>query len=46
VANSGNASLGPSDSQNYTVSYIVNIPASQASGLYTTTLTYVCTATF
>jgi hypothetical protein len=38
--------LAPSDSQIYTVSYIVNVPGSQAAGTYTTTLTYICTATF
>ena len=46
VANSGNASLGPSDAQHYTVSYIVDVPGSQPAGTYTTTLTYICTATF
>jgi hypothetical protein len=46
IANSGNASLGPTDAQNYTVSYIANVPASQAAGAYTSTLTYICTATF
>lgn len=46
VANSGNPSLGPTNSQIYTVSYIVNVPGGQPVGTYTTTLTYVCTATF
>ena len=46
VANSGNASLGPTNAQIYTVSYIVNVPGGQPVGTYTTTLTYVCTATF
>ena len=46
VANSGNASLGPTDAQNYTVSYIANVPASQVAGSYSTTLTYICTATY
>lgn len=49
VAASDNALEGTnvaSDSQIYTVSYIVNVPGSQAAGTYTTTLTYVCTATF
>ena len=36
----------PSDSQIYTVSYIANVPGSQPAGTYTTTLTYICTATF
>lgn len=46
VADSGNTSLGPSDAQIYTVSYIVNVPGSQPAGNYTTTLTYICTPTF
>lgn len=39
-------SSGPSDSQIYTVSYIVNANGAQPVGTYQTTLTYVCTATF
>ncbi len=35
-----------SDAQNYTVSYIVNVNGSLAAGVYTTTLSYICTATF
>lgn len=35
-----------SDAQNYTVSYIVNVNGSLAAGTYTTTLSYICTATF
>jgi hypothetical protein len=46
VANSGNAVLGPTNAQIYTVSYIVNVPGSQPAGTYTTTLTYVCTPTY
>jgi hypothetical protein len=46
VANSGNAVLGGSDAQIFTVSYIVNVPGSQPAGTYTTTLTYICTPTF
>lgn len=46
VANSGNAVLGPTNAQIYTVAYIVNVPGGQPVGTYTTTLTYVCTATF
>ncbi|HUC19879.1 MAG TPA: hypothetical protein VMR98_00070, partial [Candidatus Polarisedimenticolaceae bacterium] len=30
----------------YTVAYLANISAAQASGAYSTTLTYICTATF
>ncbi len=43
VANSN--SLG-TDAQVFTVSYIVNVPGSQPAGTYTTTLTYICTATY
>lgn len=43
VANS--ASNG-TDAQIFTASYIVNVPGSQPAGTYTTTLTYICTATF
>ena len=46
VANSYNAVAGATDAQIYTVSYIVNVPGSQAAGTYTTTLTYICTPTF
>ncbi|HEX7260069.1 MAG TPA: hypothetical protein VF272_04030, partial [Candidatus Saccharimonadia bacterium] len=30
----------------FTVSYLANIPANQTAGAYSTTLTYICTATF
>ncbi len=30
----------------YTVSYLANIPSNQTAGSYSTTLTYICTATF
>jgi hypothetical protein len=46
VANSANGGAGATDAQIYTVSYIVNVPGSQAAGTYTTTLTYICTPTF
>ena len=46
VANSANGGAGASDAQIFTVSYVVNVPGSQAAGTYTTTLTYVCTPTF
>lgn len=39
-------SSGATNAQIYTVSYIVNVPGSQTAGLYTTTLTYICTPTF
>jgi hypothetical protein len=42
VATSSNVS----NSQLFTNSYIVNVAGSQAAGLYTSTLTYICTATF
>lgn len=37
---------GATNSNTYTVSYIANIPGNQAAGSYSTTLTYVATATF
>lgn len=37
---------GPTDVNTFTSSYVVNINAAQAAGVYTTTLTYVCTANF
>jgi len=47
VANSAyGGSTAPSNAQIYTVSYIVNVEGDQAAGVYTTTLTYICTATF
>lgn len=46
IANSDNGGAGPTNSQIYTASYIVNVAGSQVAGTYTTTLTYVCTATF
>jgi hypothetical protein len=46
VAASDNSSAGPTDAQIFTVSYIVNVPGSQAAGTYTSTLTYICTPTF
>lgn len=46
VANSANGGAGPTNAQIFTVSYIVNVAGSQTAGTYTTTLTYVCTATF
>lgn len=36
----------PDDKRQYTVSYLVNIPANQAAGIYVTTITYVCLANF
>lgn len=46
VASSTNGGLGPTNSQIFTVGYIVNVPGNQAAGTYTTTLTYICTPTF
>ncbi|QQS21896.1 hypothetical protein IPM09_05310 [Candidatus Saccharibacteria bacterium] len=46
VAQSDDGSLGASDAQIYTVSYIANVPGSQPAGTYSTTLTYICTPTF
>lgn len=50
VANSENGNApgvgSPTNAQIFTVSYIVNVPGNQPAGTYTSTLTYVCTATF
>lgn len=51
IADSGYDGLGGdvpagTDAQVFTVSYIVNVPGSQPAGVYSTTLTYICTATF
>lgn len=41
------ASTGiPADWQRFTVSYIVNVSPTQPAGIYSTTLTYVCSAGF
>lgn len=40
------ATLGPTNSQVYTVSYAANVAGNQLAGTYTTTLTYICTPTF
>jgi hypothetical protein len=36
----------PTDANTFTSSYIVNIGGSQAAGVYTATMTYICTASF
>ncbi len=46
VANSASGGAGPTNAQIFTVAYIVNVAGNQASGTYTSTLTYICTATF
>lgn len=46
LVGNGTPSTGASDAQIYTVSYIVNVPGSQPAGTYTTTLTYICTASY
>jgi hypothetical protein len=37
---------GPDQDRLYTDSYIVNVPVTQAPGVYDSTLTYICVATF
>lgn len=37
---------GSTNANAFTVDYIANVPGSQAAGSYSTTLTYICTATF
>lgn len=46
VANSANGGAGGSNAQIFTASYIANVPGNQPAGSYTTTLTYICTATY
>lgn len=46
VANSANGGAGPTNAQIFTSTYIVNVAGNQASGTYTSTLTYIITATF
>lgn len=40
------SAAGPSASTTYTVSYIANVAATTEAGTYSTTITYICTATF
>jgi hypothetical protein len=40
------ASNGVTDFNRFTVSYITNVASSQPSGVYATTITYICSATF
>ena len=37
---------GPTNSNLFTNSYIVNVGGNQAAGVYTATMTYICTSTF
>lgn len=46
VADSGFNTPGPTNAQRYTATYIANVAGNQLAGSYTTTLTYVCTATY
>lgn len=46
IARSDNGGAGPTNSQIFTASYIVNVAGGQLAGTYTTTLTYICTSTF
>ena len=39
-------SAGPANVTKYSVSYLANVNASQSAGAYTSTFTYICTATF
>jgi hypothetical protein len=38
--------LAPTNANTFTSNYIVNIGGSQAAGVYTATMTYICTASF
>lgn len=47
--NSGDAvaqAVAPTNANTFTSSYIVNIGGAQAAGVYTATMTYICTASF
>jgi len=46
AASDSSGTAGPSNSQRYTATYIVNVPGNQPAGGYSTTLTYICTPTF
>jgi hypothetical protein len=46
IADSGNGGAGGTDAQIFTLSYVVNVNGAQPAGIYTTTLTYICTPTF
>jgi len=39
-------SAGSTDYNTFTHSYIINIPSNQTGGIYSTTLTYICTGSF
>lgn len=39
-------SVNETDFNKYTVSYVTNVSSSQAPGVYNTTITYICVATF
>ena len=47
-ANGSTVATSPvaTDVRTFTASYIANIPPNQTAGVYTATLTYICTATF
>jgi hypothetical protein len=40
------SSAAATDTKEFTASYIVNVPPDQTPGVYTATLTYICTASF
>lgn len=45
-SDNGTGTAGPTDSQIFTTTYMVNVSGSQPAGTYTATLTYICTPTF
>lgn len=45
-SDNGTGTAAPTNAQIYTASYIANVPGNQPAGTYTTTLTYICTATY
>lgn len=46
TSNFSGTGAGPSDTQRYTATYIVNVSGNLPAGSYATTLTYICTPTF
>jgi hypothetical protein len=46
TGDSVSAAAAATDADTFTVSYVVNVPGSQAAGTYTATMTYIATATF
>ena len=46
TSNYSGTGSGPTNTQRYTVTYIVNVSGNLPAGSYSTTLTYICTASY